>query len=271
MKLQLVVFFSLMMVFPSQTLNAQPEPPDLTVEEIRAAKTLAANVSNRYRESKQLKDLVAEFFVSDFRRRLRFCWTSYHCKGFGRDFWKKSEQLAALNPDQNDYFRHYVAMMDVIFLSQMLVDRLGNTAERESGTYWENAQKVLTARLTRILKKDSRNIFRILEESGDQGLEGLKSIRSFRKRIGELEKLAEGLRAVEKETSVAPFIKGSVASFLPKEFRVSDEVNTDRFFDYPVGTKLIQVWPEELTVPFILDLVAQRGHLTIVAIYPAMD
>ncbi len=58
----------------------------------------------------------------------------------------------------------------------------------------------------------------------------------------------------------------------PGSFRIDLEENSGRFFNYPAGTKMIEVWPDEIAaLPFKMDLIRVGGKLKIVAIYPPMD
>jgi hypothetical protein len=253
---------------------AQAPKPDLTADEERDAKTLAVAFFSRYRITRDITPLFNEFFVSDFARRLEFCRTTSQCGGFGRDFWKDNEDLVLLKPTRTDYLRHYAAVINILYLAFDSTNHLAKKVGQKPEDYADTAEKIINARLALLSKKNSRGVFKeLFEDGGDNALGGLKSLRALRKRIRDFEELAADLRIIEREArnELTRVPKTYFAPLRPEDFRASDEVNTRRFFDYPVGTKLIDVWDEDVGIPFKIDLIAEKGRMKIVAIYPPMD
>ncbi|MEQ1604305.1 MAG: hypothetical protein ABL999_05495 [Pyrinomonadaceae bacterium] len=253
---------------------AQASKPDLTADEERDAKTLAVAFFSRYRATRDITPLFREFFVSDFSRRLEFCRSTSHCEGFARDFWKDNEDLPQVKPTRSDYIRHYAAVINITFLAFDSMNHLAKQAGRKPEDYWETADKIINERLALISKRNSSRIFKeFVEDGSDNALDGLKSLRALRKRIRDFEELAADLRLVERAARIDLKRAGKILGPLrPEDFWANDEVNTGRFFDYSMGTKLIGVWPEDVPeIPFKMDLIAEKGHLRIVAVYPPMD
>ncbi len=100
-----------------------------------------------------------------------------------------------------------------------------------------------------------------------------RSTDQLRRQLKDFEKLIAALRIVESDAEAAlkkANPKGDLL-FTPTDFRVSVEENRSRFFDYPVGTKMFEVWPDKMEVPFKMDLIKEDGKFRIVAVYPPID
>jgi hypothetical protein len=57
---------------------------------------------------------------------------------------------------------------------------------------------------------------------------------------------------------------------LSKDSDIYAEKSIAGFFNYPNGTRMIEVWDIE-NLPFKIDLIRERGKLKIIAVYPPID
>jgi len=242
--------------------------PDITAEEEREAKRVAIAFFTSYQKTRDIRPLFRQYFVSDFERRLEYCRSTYECQGFARDFWTLNESLAALKPNREYYVRHYVAVTNVLYLASRTLKHL---AEKEGKNLKDYDDEGFAKITDGYLSKKSKSVFDDIFDGSDNALGGLSSIRSLRKRIRECERLVNDLRMAEKIASQKLKRQDASNTLKPEDFWVGDEVNTGRFFDYPPGTKLIEVWPKEFEMPFKIDMIFESGRMRIVAIYVPMD
>ncbi len=260
-----------LLVFLTSVIG-QNVPAKLSPSDEKEANALAAEFFNRFSETLDVTPLIKVNFVSDFDRRLSFCRTTRECEGFGRDFWKGPEQdERSINPTADDYLRQYASAINYFYLYSQI------------GTYLAGGRKsidddidvkAISSKLKDRLK-DQPNVLRwdFFGNFDEASLEP-KSISEFREQIAEFEKLVEELRIIAWEERAAQRKTDPKAKFslVQNDFHAQVEENRGLFFDYPVGTKMIEVWPNEGVLLFFkMDLIKEKGRLKIVAIYPPMD
>lgn len=234
----------------------------------KAATTRAAEFTDRFRKSGDIRPLMAEYFVNDFPRRLEFCRTTSNCEGSARDFWKGPGESDAVRFSPNDYLRHYTATINVMFLMSHIQGRIALAAGKKRGEYLEQSANILDKRLRGQLKKKDDWTLWGLFEFGLDGMKGVEAVRSFKNHILELEQAESALRKVKAE-----FRETDKDSEAQGSFSASYEKNAAAFFDFPAGTNLIRIWPPEemLDLPYIIDMIEQKGRMHVVAVYPPID
>ena len=258
--LGLAIFLTLAI---GQNGPAKPSPA-----EEREANALAARFFNRLRETKDVTPLIRQYFVSDFPRRLLFCRTTRECEGFARDFWKGPEdQENSIKAAPNDYLRQYAASINYFYLYMQAQAYARVRPKSTNGS-------TVSSKLKKMLRHEPRVLRWDFFANPDAPLVKPVSIKQFRQHLAEFEKLNAALRVIESEAQAVlrkhhPKTRSSV---FPNDFKAMVEENNGRFFNYPVGTKMIDVWPNEnLPLPFKMDLIKEKGQLKIIATYPPVD
>lgn len=255
--------------------DGQVRPSGLPASEERAAKNLAVSFFNRFAQTKNLTSLIKEYFVKDFERRLKFCDTTGKCDGSDRDFWGEKENFAALKTTETDSLRLYTISINYLFLYFRSVQHLNhNYPQKMSDNDLETASKFINKKLEILLKDNPKLVkFNFFDDSDNGELFKVKSLNEFRHLLNNYEKLIAALRTLESTLRTRFQKEHSTAklSYKPKDFRVYAEENYNNFFDYPIGTKMTEVWCENGSLIFKLDLIEENGELKIVAIYPPID
>lgn len=265
----LLIFLTLSSVSVAQTIR-----PNITAEEELEAKKVAVAFFTSYQKTSDIGLLIRHYFVSDFERRLEFCRVTDECGGNNRDFWKVNGILAEAKPTREDYMRHHAVVINVLFLAAQIMNQKARKEDKNLKDYDDEGYVKMGNELLASISRGSRQVYEEMFEGSDNALGGLKSVKNLRERIRQAEKLVTELKFLETSTRIALKRTGKNPDsiFTNKHFRVDDEVNSRRFFDYPVGTKLIEVWSTvEYELPFKIDLISDQGRLKIVAIYPPMD
>jgi hypothetical protein len=262
--------------FLAGNINGQVKRPKPSAAEERKAKNLAVSFFNRFQETQDLTPLIKEHFVKDFARRLKFCHTTDECGGFAKDFWKEIEELAAVNATETDSQRLSISVINYFFLYFRSIEYLNDNYPRKmSDANRETAAKRVEKELEFLLKDDPKLIkFNSFGNySGERMDWKFKSLDELRQFLNDYEKFVTALRTVEAKLRNNLLKKNPDAkkSLSTKDFRVDVEENHNRFFDYPVGTRMLEVWSNKSSTPFVMNLIEEDGKLKIVAIYPPMD
>ena len=266
--------------FLSGNLTAQVKSSDLLAEEEREAKNLAASFFNRFQETQDLTPLIDEYFVKDFSRRLKFCRTTGKCEGENRDFWREREDIAKLGATEIDFQRIYIFSINDIFLTFRSIGYLNNNYHQEINerNYVVAAKTVKKELKFQLRKNPTLTKFgwfgSLINNVGDDGFYlKFKTLNELHQFLNDYEKYLAALRTVETKLRNS-FQKDNPTvslSFLPTDFRIDIENNNHGFFDYPAGTRMLEVWGESDSIIFVMDLIKEDGKLKIVAIYPPID
>ncbi|MGH9949550.1 MAG: hypothetical protein ACRD6X_20435 [Pyrinomonadaceae bacterium] len=249
----------------------------LSAREEQLAKTLAAQFFNEYQRTRSIESLVRKFVIKDFAPRAAFCWKSLDddCGGFARDFWNSFEESSPSGFTTHDFFRFYVSVSDFLFIRHQCLRYLALASGRSTDEFTDDD----VCRFKKLLEEELRDRpdlhkFEFLGESGIElwWYQG-KNVSEFRKILGDAEKYNAAGRKVEVRLQ-KDLMKSRPTLDLrifPNQLRVDLKINEGRFFKYPKGTRIIQVWPNGVDVPFVLDMIKHNGRIKIVAAYAPMD
>jgi hypothetical protein len=240
-------------------------------ERIEAQK-LAANFFNAYRKTQDIGPLFNRFFVHDFKNRLKNCRTADYCGGTNRDFWDEDEDLVKLSGSADDHFRKYRNTINYLALASYCYAHLAEMRGKDPSEF-EEGGKILEEMLRDELKGNSDTL-KLHYDFWSGGVVKTDSLAEFDQLQLKFETLIAALRAVQKRLEGELIRKKPIArtKFLPADFRVYRERNTDAFFGYSKETQVYEVWPEDVGIPpFKLDMVREKGSLRIIAVYPPMD
>jgi hypothetical protein len=256
-------------------VSAQRTYPTPTAEETKEAQELAANFFNRYAETQDIEPLIKEFFIRDFNTRLKFCRTTSECGGFARDFWGKDEELVTLKATSVDFQRSYCFAVNHFYLFFRIANHINviqpNNSDKLEQLTADKIKNELKGR-TELLKYG----YLLSQDEDIFSFKKIKTLANFRKQIVEAEKLNAELRKLESKLRLKAQIKNAKAKlgFSASDFRIDIEENSGLFFNFPIGTRMIDVWTNSIKdafLPFKMDLIKENGKLKVVAIYPPMD
>lgn len=273
-RLFIITYF---LFFLSVCTNGQTTPSDLSPEEERAAKDLAVSFFNRFQETQDITPLIKEFFIKDFARRLKFCNTTGECGGRFRDFWGKQEELTALKATSRDFQRWYLLLMNNLFLYFRSIQYLNdNYPQKMTDSSYKIATKTIDNELICLLGVNHKLLkYNFFSESGADVEDDFKpkTLNEFRQLLNNYETFLAALKTVESKLRTAfrkkkPDVE---ISFSPTEFPVHVEENYNRFFDYPIGTKMLEIWCDNDSLLFVMNLIKENGKLKVVAIYLPID
>ncbi len=281
MKRLVLIFVYALLVFPSP--NGRAQDRDVSASEASEAKSLAVAFFSRLDKGDDVESLVKDYFVRDFVERLAYCRKDTseenECRGEGKDFWATNLQLTALKGSSEDHFRDYSQAINYLWFSSRTLEwayliqgkKVTNLHEDPD----KDIEKSVMEKLKAALKVDPSDILKL----GFLGyLEGeqpnVNSVTEYRRRQAKYDELIAAWRNIEKDFR-AEFSKKKPEirqSFKPSDFWVGDEKNSGRFFNYPKGTRMIEVWwNDDISVPFKIDMILENGRLKIVAVYPPID
>jgi hypothetical protein len=263
--------------------NRKPTP-----EEDREARRMVVAFSKRYKETQDIKPLVREFFIKDFSTRLKVCYSTDKCRGFGKDFFQFGEKSVARKTTKLDLLRFYGGLMNLYFLHYFQIPKHLNPDSIES--LEEIGLKMILRELASLIKDDTEllkfasDYFGIDIVTGVERDESLnnpfkfKSVNQLRSFLRNLEKLDDAFRKLERKfRSNRQKEKLKTISVLqPKDLRIYAEPIGKEFFNFPIGTRIIEVWSafdmaKSSFFPFKFDLLREKGKLRIIAVYPPMD
>ncbi len=271
MRILLTSFFLAIIV--STSAWSQRLPSNLTDKEELEVKSFAATFYNRLHDSRDVSPLIKEFFVSDFAQRLAFCRTSQECGGFARDFWQGDESYVKLGLQPQDWVRQYASAINYFSIYSQSQKSLTQVAGKKLVDYEDESKKLIDVRLAVLLKNDPKALELDFFGNPDRVVPEERSAQSIRKETASFERLVDAVRIVEAEAKAELRRSKPNHDFLikPDMFWARAEPTTTKFFNYPLGTRMIEVWPEGEDIPFKMDLIKQNGKLRIVAIYPPID
>lgn len=259
----------------TNSVFGQPDPPKPTVGDEREAKVLAAKFFSRFQETQDLSPLLDEFFIKDFSTRLKFCGNTDECGGFAKDFWGKNEELSTLKSEERDFQRLFVNTINNLYLTFRSLNYMANSKNKEFPDLGSDEEKELVDKVKAVLKDDAHLIhLGFFSQNSDTPPPVATTLIQFRRRMADFEKLNQALRTVASglREDRKRLTSETDLAMAPRSFEIDLEENTGRFFNYPVGTRMIEVWPDEIAaLPFKMDLIRVGGKLKIVAIYPPMD
>jgi hypothetical protein len=255
--------------------SAQKPYPTPTAEETKEARELAVRFYNRYNETQDIEPLIKEFFIKDFLTRLKFCRKTGECGGFARDFWGKDDKLVKLKAVIKDFRRSYSFSINYLYLFFRIVNHI-NIIQPDN---LDKLEQLAADKIKNELKDKPELLkygYFLSEDEEIETSKKTKTLAGFRKQMIEAEKLNTELRKLElklrsKAEKAAPKAK---LRFFPNDFRIDIEENMGLFFNYPEGTRMIEVWrksDENDFIPFKIDLIKANGKLKVVAIYPPID
>lgn len=271
-RLSIIIFF---LYFLAGNINGQVKPADLSAAEEREAKNLAVSFFNRFQETQDIAPLIKEYFVKDFTRRLKFCDTTGECGGKNRDFWQERKDLTAVNATETDSQRGYVCTINYLFLYFRSIQYLNDSyPQKMNDANLEIAAKSVEKELNSVLKDNPELIkFNFFSDSDEEDNFKFNSLDELSQRFNDYEKFLSALKIVETKLRNNFLKEKPDASifFSPTDFSVSVEENYNRFFDYPVGTRMLEVWCKIGSLLFVMNLINEDGKLKIVAIYLPMD
>ncbi len=254
----------------SQTTATQLDPTDQ-----RKAIALAVEFVNEFRATEDLRPLIPKYFVADFPRRLEFCRTTSNCEGSARDFWKGPEESDKLRLSREDYFRHYVSLINGLLLYSQAANNLAIRAGKKPDAFDDEAEKIINERLRSILKKNAtwRTIWGMEEGEGDDGPKAPETAQEYRKSISDHEQTVAALRKVAAEARQPEKGKRVLKPkrLLAETFTASLARGETPFFDFPADSIVIRVWPEIRDIPFVIDVIKVGNQMKIVAVYPPID
>lgn len=260
-----IIFFILL------TVSMFGQTPVLTpnIEETKEAQELAAKFYNRFAETQDITPLITEFFIKDFVIRLKFCRDTGKCGGFARDFWGKEENK--FQKEKSDYLGAYTNSINYLFLYYRSVSHLVSNPQIaiENGDS-EKAQELVNKQLTELLADASDT--NTSEKNNEY--EEFKTIVEYRKNQEKFEKLNAALKIIElkNRTEAQKKYPERNFTFSPKNFWIGIDESRKPFFNYPIGTRLVEVLPNDIKfLYFKMDLIKENGKLRIVAIYPPID
>jgi len=262
--------FTLLITFST---FGQTSAPQLTENEVREAKELAATFFNDYQKTSDIGPLIEKYFVPDFGRRLEFCRKTTECEGFARDFWKQDNELIVLNATRTDSIRQYAIFINLFYLYYGSIRYLELSSGKSSAENEEAFGNVVRAKLKIILKHEPQILALDPFENPDQPALKSKSVEEFRQHMANYEKFVGALRIVERELrkDLMMLRANTKLALSAKDFRAKPLVNDRRFFEFPVGRQMIEVWPEKHDIIFKMEMIKQNGKLTIVVLYPPID
>lgn len=246
--------------------DAKPTP--VTPRERAEASVLAVDFFTALEKSLDVDPLIDRFFISDFAKRNKFCRTVPECGGFARDFWGVDEKLADLDLTEADFRKQYSNGINQLFLYYGSIKYLTPSVEDHDAL--ATAEAKVKDLLAASLKDhpDSRKLITIWE-GDDKASSEPSTAERFRKELADRERLVSALRVIARDLKSK---KRAHPSFSSKDFRIDVDDDGTPFFNYPKGTRFIEVWPEDFVrTPFKMDLVKEGSALKIVAIYPPMD
>lgn len=178
---------------------AQQTYPTPTAEETKEAQELAAKFYNRLTETQDIKPLIKEFFISDFNKRVNYCFKTGLCGGHNRDFWSGFGEGFAKTKYKIDFQRFYINWLNYfylfmrvfIYVSPESLDIPNNVSE---DLQKENAKKALKSFLKNkpYLLKKALQLFQFDSKKGlyeDLFPEDFKTIRKFSQYQKNLERI----------------------------------------------------------------------------------
>ncbi|GEM_PF-4137482 len=275
----LAVWLNPILISAQQSSNCERKP---VFKEEGEAKTLAITFLKRYEETQDIAPLIKEFFIVDFAARLKVCYSTEKCEGFAKDFWKFEEGFFPRQAAKKDLVRYYTNIINAMFLHFQTLKHLNPKGSDDDA---ETAQKIILKEFRIMLRDDAKLIkfahdyLGIDLEKGVVCEEGalsfsykFKSLRQFRYFLSNMEKLISVFREIEHRFRASRQDKNLNANMVlsPDDFRVDVESNVGKFFNYPIGTRILEVWAFE-NMPFKIDLIREKGMLKIVAVYPPID
>jgi hypothetical protein len=236
------------------------------------AQRLAAKLFNDYRKSRDLSPLIPKFFINDFVVRLTSCRTTGDCGGTNRDFWEKDEGLTALGGTPADHMRSYVLFINFFHFSHEALDHMASRAGRKLSEYEqgeEEVKKMLQSHL--IDRPDLRKTWETI--IGDEPPIKFTTLKEYRQHQNDLGLIVKALDRLEAKLRAERIRKHprSIPPFRPQDFTVYRELNRGKFFGFESSKWMYQVWSHGLDVPFIVDMIREKGKFKIVAVYPPID
>ncbi|MBA3806003.1 MAG: hypothetical protein H0X14_09875, partial [Acidobacteria bacterium] len=266
----------------------QNEPEDTTVvqrdeqitpEEEREARELAALLTRRWRETEDIAPLINEFFVSDFADRLRhepelFLFTEL-----------KEEQLTP--EDRDDLLRHYIAMSNFLHLMVRVYEVHWPLAKSAKEGEEPDLEKMLPANVLDVIKSDPTLSAIYAEETGEKAEAPNQSEETSaeERSVNTIERLRGLTNALERAVALLrDYVKTLPSSLTASELMMMKEQESDKdsesaenddplrphlhilsedFYGYSSGTRLICI----NILPFHLDLVRAGQNLKVVSIY----
>jgi hypothetical protein len=269
-KLRLII---LIFIACCNTTVAQETYPTPTAEETKEAQEFAAKFYNRYDETQDIEPLINEFFVKDFDSRVEFCWTTGECGGFARDFWGEHEDLVELKGQTIDFRRLYSFSINYFYLYFKIYNHI-KFLQKDS--HEVDYEKATISAIENSLKNRPELLRHGFFSDTDSELPKPTSLEGFRAQMVEAEELISELRKLESKFRTEAETKVSVSAIklTDVDFTVSIIENSGLFFNYPVGTRMIDVWTKtdkDGFLPFKMDLIKENRKLKVVAIYPPID
>jgi hypothetical protein len=244
-----------------------PRPLDLR------AQALAAEFFNRFEETGDVSSLIKTYFVADFAKRLVYCRRTVKCGGANRDFWTEREFSEAQNLLTDDeVFRQYVTTINLTYLGSRMLQYLTVQAGNDPADLGKLPDELLKMQLKNRVGKDSLDLVEDLFSGNGNTVESAERTQASNKLRG-YEQLVRQLRLLERSTrnSLTSAQREKFRPFRPSDFRYSSEIERNGFFDLPQGSKIIEIWPDKLNIPFKIDMIERANKLKIIAIYPPLD
>lgn len=255
----------------------------LTIEEERAAVKLTKAFLKRFQEAQDIAPLIQEFFIEDFSTRLQVCYTSDNCQGFAKDFWKFGEEENEIDKKTigEDFVRHYTLAVNV-FSQYLFIDALGSEikqTDKGSEKFDEIKEELKPEFISLLLDApELRSFIREFlgddfapksdgEASGDKF--SFSDIEQARKYLTDAEKLYSILCKFTAKLKVLyeTQTKHKSDALFQEIGKPTIDFLDDNFFDYPVGTRIIEIY----AFPFKIDMIKEKRKLKIIAVYPPMD
>jgi hypothetical protein len=259
-----IAYSMLIGIAPAVVAQHPEQPPPKQTAEI---KKFAADFFNEYRKTGKLEKLIKKYFVSDFPRRLAFCRSTRSCGGFGRDFWTESKLPLQATPAQ--LVTHYARSIDfvmLLFQFEKKFPEMLNFAENADDD--EASLREFQSRLAPYLKDDPAALNFLTKTKFVWWSAKPKSLIEFNTDLDDQARFNELMQRVLVMRRRASARDDSTTVI---EFDVYVKTNSDRFFDFPEGTKTIDVWPEVEHIPLTMDIIRAGKKLKIIAVYPPID
>lgn len=274
-RMKLIFIIACIFYLWAGSVFGQVRDVELSVKEEKEAKTLAVSFYTRFQQTQDVTPLIKEYFIKDFASRLKYCYITGECGGFARDFWGKADdKLLALNPAEEDFQRVYSNSINNFFLLFQLVsdsDEKQTLKDSDLQTSGENLKKEIAE-----VTKDNPTLMQFMlfpDQSDYKNSFEYKTLKDYRQYLDDYEKYISVLRTLRtknlrKNGTQKLFFSSRI---LPKQFEISVEKSTSRFFNYDGETKMLRVWNKDISLPFVMDLIREDGKLKIIAIYVPMD
>ncbi len=249
-------------------VDERTPPP---AEKLEAQK-LAAKFFNEYRKSRDVSPLIPKFFIKDFGDRLMFCRTTGDCGGSNRDFWGKDEALTALGGTPGDHMRSYLLFINFAHFSGEAFEHLAIRAGKKPSEYEQGEEEFEKMLQTYLI--DRPDLWKTWQAFiFDERPITFATLQEYRQHHNDFGLVVKALDQLEAKLRAERIRKQprSIRAFRPEDFKVDKELNRGKFFGFANSTWIYQIWPKDFEVPFVVDMIREKGKLKIVAIYPPID